>query len=193
MEISSIVKARWDYFTHMTRMLNVILPTLIMINVYNTGPDALSSTYFWTIQSWAAICIWVRFILFLGTLDKFAVLTRLIIQSFSDMGPFLVIFFLGVFAFADAFLSVDKIMFMNGKKEQALVGNDADIYDLYLVDYVTAIKNSFLTAFGGFDEQLLDYRNADWLVFLMCVMFNVIVLLNLLIAIVSQTFADVND
>ena len=36
----------------------------------------------------------------------------------------------------------------------------------------------------------MEYRNVDWIVFILCIMFNMIVLLNLLIAIVSQTFAD---
>ena len=63
-------------------------------------------------------------------------------------------------------------------------------YEKYFEDYVTELKLSFLTAFGGFDENLADYRNADWIVFILCIIFNMIVLLNLLIAIVSQTFAD---
>ena len=47
-----------------------------------------------------------------------------------------------------------------------------------------------MTPFGGFDEALAEYRNADWIIFILCCVFNMIVLLNLLIAIVSQTFAD---
>ena len=60
----------------------------------------------------------------------------------------------------------------------------------YMFDYLTEIKLSFLTAFGGFDESLADYRDVDWIIFIICIIFNMIVLLNLLIAIVSQTFAD---
>ena len=109
------------------------------------------------------------------------------------MSYFLIVFFLGVFCFADAFLSVDVIMTLNGTKTHIHASEDADLYDRYLEEYVKAIKSSFLTAFGGFDENIMEYRNADWLVFLLCVMFNVIVLLNLLIAIVSQTYSDMKE
>ena len=164
-----------------------------MVNVYNVDDSSRSEPYFWTIQSWAAICIWLRFILFLGTLDRFSWLVRLIIRSFSDMSYFLIVFFLGVFCFADAFLSVELIMVLNGTKPRVIVAEDADLYDRYLAEYIIAIKSSFLTAFGEFDGDIMEYRNADWVVFLLCVMFNVIVLLNLLIAIVSQTYAEMKE
>ena len=45
-------------------------------------------------------------------------------------------------------------------------------------------------ALGEFDDNLENYREIDWLVFFLACIFNIIVLLNLLIAIVSQTFAD---
>ena len=48
LEISAIVRAKLDYLRNLTRLLNLITPALIMVNVYNTteGP---TETYFWTI------------------------------------------------------------------------------------------------------------------------------------------------
>jgi len=117
-----------------------------MANIYNV--DATSETYFWTIQEWAGVCIWMRFFLFLGTLDYFGNLIRLIIRSFSDMLQFLIIFLLGIFAFSDAFLSISKVLELRGITEQKAVSEDADFYEKYFEDYVTSTKNSFLTAFG---------------------------------------------
>ena len=84
----------------------------------------MATSYFWTIQAWAAICIWFRFVLFLGTLETFGPLVRLIIRSFDDMWEFLLLFFLGVFAFADAFSSVDAIMYKAGTKIEPKDTND---------------------------------------------------------------------
>ena len=50
---------------------------------------------------------------------------------------------------------------------------------------------SFLTALGEFNETLGDYREGDWFVFFLCAIFNIILLLNLLIAVISETFANV--
>ena len=47
LEITAIVRAKLDYLQDLTRLLNLITPALIMINVYNT--DGSSETYFWTI------------------------------------------------------------------------------------------------------------------------------------------------
>ena len=74
--------------------------------------------------------------------------------------------------------------------EEVVPAEELTDYEKYFEGYVKELKLSFLTAFGGFDENLAEYRNADWLVFILCIIFNMIVLLNLLIAIVSQTFAD---
>ena len=50
---------------------------------------------------------------------------------------------------------------------------------------------SYLTSLGEFDESLGSYKEIDWFVFLLCSLFNIILLLNLLIAVISETFATV--
>ena len=46
---------------------------------------------------------------------------------------------------------------------------------------------------GEFDDNLEFYRESDWLVFFICCIFNIILLLNLLIAIISETFARIAE
>ena len=48
LEITAIVRAKLDYLRDLTRLLNLITPALIMVNVYNTA-DGPTETYFWTI------------------------------------------------------------------------------------------------------------------------------------------------
>lgn len=50
-----------------------------------------------------------------------------------------------------------------------------------------------MTALGEFDENLAVYRETDWLVFMLCAIFNIILLLNLLIAIISETFTRISE
>ena len=47
LEISAIVRANIAYLKNATRLLNLITPALIMINVYNV--QATDEVYFWTI------------------------------------------------------------------------------------------------------------------------------------------------
>ena len=58
--------------------------------------------------------------------------------------------------------------------------------------YVKYFQNSFLVAIGYFDLTNLDnFRTGDWLVFVLANVVNFILLLNLLISIINETFARV--
>ena len=48
-------------------------------------------------------------------------------------------------------------------------------------------------AMGEFDGNMEFFREADWLVFFLSCIFNIILLLNLLIAILSKTFDDITE
>ena len=50
-----------------------------------------------------------------------------------------------------------------------------------------------MTALGEFAENMEFYREGDWFVFFLCCMFNIILLLNLLIAIISETYERISE
>ena len=113
------------------------------------------------------------------------------------MKYFLVVLLIGVIAFADAFKSIDKILSLKAAElapeaaaAEAAEAVEVEFYDKYVKDYALAWQKSFLTALGEFDENYKDgtIRDADWFVFLLCAIFNIILLLNLLIAIVNETY-----
>ena len=104
-ETSSVLKRKQEYLRDLTRIFNLITPTLILCNVYNV--EARTEEYFWTIQSWGALAIWFRFLMYLRTIHHFSWVIRMISECFKDMCTFLVVFFIGVVAFGDAFLSIE--------------------------------------------------------------------------------------
>ena len=55
-----------------------------------------------------------------------------------------------------------------------------------------AWQKSFLVVIGEFDGNLEFYREGDWLIFFICVIFNIVLLLNLLIAIISETYTRIS-
>ena len=110
------------------------------------------------------------------------------------MLTFLLVFVIGIFAFSDADLSIHKVLELRGVVEPRELADDAGFYEKYITDYVEAIKTSFLTGALAIENgNLMEYRNIDWIVFILCVLFNIIVMLNTLIAIVGQTFSDMRD
>jgi len=63
----------------------------------------------------------------------------------------------------------------------------------YLKSYVHYWVKSYNTILGQFDPRVDEfYEPKDWLVFLLCTLFNLILLLNLLISIISMTLTDIS-
>ena len=117
----------------------------------------------------------------------------MITECFKDMLSFLLVFFIGVIAFADAFLSIETVLGITNVLEPIPFDENQTAYEKYVQGYVIAWQKSFLVALGEFDENLAFYREEDWLVFILCCLFNIIVLLNLLIAIISETYTRIAD
>ena len=190
-----MVRARLAYVKSVTRLIKIVAPILILVAVFLEDRDveagAEPSTGYLTLQTWTALSLWMRFFLYLRTRDKYDWYIRLIIESFYDMRHFLAIMMLGVLAFASAFIQIDQINIIDGRVE--LAEHSGDWVDKYFSMYNLAFKDSILTIFGQFDEDILSYRNGDWIVFLLCVIFNIIVLFNALIAVVSETFAEIKE
>ena len=120
--------------------------------------------------------------------------------------PYLFVLFIGVNAFADAFQSIDQIVYMKTASleedevveppfdKEKDIGSFWDWKDTYLGEYIYHWKNSFITGIGGFDPaQTTHYTDSQWLLFFTCILFNVVVLANLFLAIVGQIFGEVYD
>lgn len=101
---------------------------------------------------------------------------------------------MGVFAFADAFQSIDKQLVIRGDIEAKEFDINENLYERYFKTFTEAWQHSFLVALGEFDYINLDFFNeGDFLIFFICCIFNIILLLNLLIAIISETYSRVSE
>lgn len=104
LELSAVLKRPRGYFEYpMTKIFNLLAPSLIVANAFRSNYQDKS---FWRVQSWAALFVWMRFLLWLRGVSKFSWLIRLVTECFFDMKVFLIVFVMGVFAFADAFQSI---------------------------------------------------------------------------------------
>lgn len=131
--------------------------------------------------------------LYLRTVNVFSWLIQTIVASVVDMVSFIVVLVIGIIAFADAFLSIETLLVISGDmtEEKNTLTKDSSDYDKFLQAYVSAWQSSFLVALGEFDGNLEFYRDQDWLVFFVCCFFNMIVMLNLLIAIISDSYGRI--
>ena len=94
-----------------------------------------------------------------------------------DMVPFIIVMLITLCGFADAFLSFSI------ESDKPFV---SDPLDAFVYTYMLII-GEFNTEFGS------EHAIGAGILFFLCTIFNLIVMLNLLIAIISNTFQKVQD
>ena len=112
-EIPSIFAGnRWRSYT-VAKSCSVISGALIFTSIMLS--DDKSRVALWRVQSWAAIFIWIRFLLFLRTFSNFSWLINMILRTIEHSAYFLAVFFIGIIAMADSYLSINQILLLDGK------------------------------------------------------------------------------
>ena len=104
-ELTALWKLKFHYFGSMPKIFNIVTPILILSNAF----DMEESVKFWTIQIWAAVAIWFRYLLRLKTIWGFSFIIKMIVECARDMMPFMAVFFVSVLAFSSALGIIDEI------------------------------------------------------------------------------------
>lgn len=92
-------------------------------------------------------------------------------EVFKKLVPFIIVTIISIVGFADSFHSLSRI------------------YPEPLVEtYLDSFKYSIMLTLGDFDVEKLD--ELGWILFLAAALFNLIILLNLVIAIISEVFTE---
>jgi hypothetical protein len=103
------------------------------------------------------------------------------------MRHFLLILFLTIMAFGDAMRSIAT----SNPKETQFIG---DYHESLLFVYRMILGDFQVEAEGegspGFGSVAVTYM---WILFILCTVVNMIIMLNLLIAIISESFAKINE
>lgn len=128
------------------------------------------------------LCQYAKFFYFLRIFDKSAPLVRAIIQIVVDCLQFLIIFSLGVVCFAVIFW----ILSMNNDRANSSL--------FHIPNFTDAVIYSYLLALGEFNTDEFDDSSAPfllWAMFLLATAFSMIILLNMLIAIMGESFTKI--
>lgn len=169
------LKSVWNYIDIVTpcTILTVLTINLLKIPIGEERERIL--------QAIGVFFMWYKFLYFFRLSKSFGYLTRLIIIVITDMRHFLIVLFFTLVAFGDTFLTIS-----NGNKDEG--------HEKFVHGFFDAIVYTYMIILGGF--KIDDFRNSigtNLLItfFIMCTLFNTIVMLNLLIAIISETFSIV--
>jgi Ion transport protein len=124
--------------------------------------------------------MWFKFLYFFRIFKSYGYLTRLLILVILDMKDFLVVLFITIVAFSDSLLTIS-------------LGNAPD--ERFVTDFTDAIIYTYRIVLGDFNVEAFGSVAVPlvYTLFIMCTVFNTIVMLNLLIAIISETFTVVKE
>jgi hypothetical protein len=130
-------------------------------------------------RSFTNFLVWFKLFYFMRIFKNTGYYIRMIVEVMYDMRSFLLILLVSIIAFSDSFLAIsmantEDLRFTNGYI-------DSNIYTYRM------ILGDMQTDFGEHATVIA------WFFFIICTLFNMIIVLNLLIAIISESFGRVNS
>ena len=102
----------------------------------------------------------------------------MITEVIKDMYTFLVVMTVTLLAFSEASYSLNNNKFVDDR-----------VFD----SYFSSFHYTFFNAMGELNMEGFESDTIAWVLFFLCALFNLIVMLNLLIAIISETYGRVNQ
>jgi len=129
---------------------------------------------FWRIQAFAGIFLSLKFLFFLRIFEYTGHLIYMVSRCIVELVPFMIVLVVSIIGFTEAFLSLNK-------------SYPLDKQDLKT--FTESFYYSLLLALGEFGLDNLDAYG--WVLFISAATFNLVILLNLVIAIISDVFTRV--
>mmetsp|Transcript_35249 Transcript_35249/g.46413 ORF Transcript_35249/g.46413 Transcript_35249/m.46413 type:complete len:312 (+) Transcript_35249:484-1419(+) len=169
-----------------------ILILIVQINAkFNLDVDKTSDE-FWELVAWTSFVTWLRFIFMLRSNEYLSPTISMIMKSFYDMGSYLVIVVLGVLAFANSFIAIRQSAYARAENLSAPTDRDKvvesffDFHDKWTKEYTSLLFELFIGAAIGLEGDNHDgFTDSQMILFIVAVIFNTIVLMNLLLAVVG--------
>lgn len=176
-EILKFLEYRQHYFSIVWNNLDLLRIILFMVyfpTIWNIDFSQLLTThqfdsYSDSVLITLTIVSWTRSIAYFRIFERTRYLIRMILEIIRDMVPFLWILITATFAFAMVFY----------------------ISSEYSVSLADSFYHTYRLNYSDFDTD--DYSSKQWFVFLTATFFNPLVLLNLLIAIMGDTYDRVQS
>eukprot|EP00347_Sterkiella_histriomuscorum_P008832 403343569 len=181
-EVIQFIKDPKDYFTDFWNFSDLFSYTLCLLVVLFDRIPSVPNSVNRPIASLCLIILWIKLFYFLRVFESTSRLIRMIIEIVNDMKNFLMVLTIGIIGFSGGFYILQQ-----GLTQEA-DGTPGNVF--------MSIIYSYRLAQGDFQLDFFDQLNTvdyilAWFLFVTGSLFLVIVLLNLLIAIMGDTFSRV--
>ena len=174
----------FEYLYSFWNYIDLIPPIGMYAMVFMIGARDLfqvnvSSDVERTVLAIVSFFMWMKFLYFLRIFKETGYLIRMIIEVIKDMRNFFLVLLITVAAFGDSFSTI-------------ALGNTNE-KDVFTTGFFDGLIYTYRMILGDFDTTSFGNVAAPLVMalFLLCTVFNMIVMLNLLIAIISDSYARV--
>jgi hypothetical protein len=180
-ESIQFLKEPRGYFTEFWNACDIVNYNLCLLVILMDASNAEVAM----IRPIASICViilWIKLFYFLRVFESTSKLIRMIFEIVNDMKNYLIVLSIGIFGFANGFYILSQNQQgLDPFAGETFLGSVIYSYRFTLGDFSTDDFNSLAPV----DTILV------WIIFIIASMFMVIILLNLLIAIMGDTFGRV--
>jgi hypothetical protein len=169
----------WNYSDLLPPILIIIVVSLKLNTYYNN--DFQPDNIIYTIHSLATLLMWMKLLYFLRIFRSTGYLVRTLTDVIYDMKVFLLILFIVYFGFGEAFLRLSE---------------KSDPETQFIMNYAYCWVYAFRLSVG---DNATDTFNDTiqpvtlWILWVIAGILTNIVMLNLLISIISESFAKINE
>eukprot|EP00347_Sterkiella_histriomuscorum_P004690 403359477 len=171
-------------FWNLLDLITVVLAPLTVVMDLTFMED-------YQIRPFMAICnltFFIRFFYFLRIFDKTAHLIRTIVEITTDIFDFLFVFYLGIIGFGLSFY------ILSNNNEQHELVNEDEANSKFITSFANSFMYSYRMSLGDFQLDNFDSSTDNfliWVLFVICSMTTTIILLNMLVAIMGESFSRV--
>ncbi|CDW83468.1 wd-40 repeat protein [Stylonychia lemnae] len=179
-EMRQLISQGFQYLSNVWNYIDLLSPigviTFLILELLSQLEYEVNQDFLRSIMALATFFMWLKILYVLRIFRSTGYLIRSIVEVIYDMGIFLLILFLTVTAFGDSFLRLS-------------LGNEEG----FIENFFFSIVYAYRMILGDFDTTNFGdvARPLAFVFWFMCTIVDMIVMLNLLIAIISATYERV--
>ena len=193
LELIQIRNTGLPYFFDVWNLVDVLSLALNAFYVYCEITNVISHQDLQLVASVATLLLWFKLFYWMRLFKPFSAFIRMITEIIKDIQVFMVMLIIALMSFANV------IFILNLNREENGCGDSEEcgpIYEALVgVAPIDALIHSYLTGLGEFGKDNYSMENAwtVWVMFILATLIVQLVFMNLLIAIMGDSFSRINE
>ena len=106
MSNDELKSSKWELFLNFLSPILILLAQIISLLGLDSNNE-IARRWYWEILAWTSFFLWYRFLLMLRSVPQMSPAVSMVIKSLKEIAPYLIVVLIGVFAFSDAFQSLN--------------------------------------------------------------------------------------